>query len=604
MIRQEANQDIVRLIAQWNVRLRLQHTLTWLPRGLSAGLGAAVGVALLARYRPILLQQQVLAVGLALAAAGALVALAAVWVWPQPTAHAARHYDRLFGLKERLSTALELSAGRLRAVRGDIAALQVDDALTAARRVDHRSQMPFQVRWRDWVTAAVLLAAFLVAWWLPNPQAGALAVQQAFSQTVEAQVSDLRALRENALADSSLTEEEREAILQTLDDAIETLEQPGVTREEAVATLSEASQKLRDLSAAETEAVERRVAALREAVAPIMTEDAATIGLAQALQSGDMQRAAEAMQQLAEGLGQMSQEQREALAQQLERAAEALEAAAPEMAQQLREAAEALREGDTERAQAALQELAEQMRQLGAQSQQRAPGSQTMERMAEQVQEGQQRLMQMWPAGRTQSDAAGPSAQQEQSGAGVQQGAEDQGAALDGGMADGADEGEGQEQGGGSRPGEGDQPGLQEGEERSGASRADMESQLEGGRGAGQGEGAFGENPGAAGEADAPSDHVNRPGGRGLREYEAVLAPSRIGGQGADEMGLPIYPQDLEEVPWREGAFTQPRDAQSFVPYNQVFREYADAANDALESGRIPLGLRGVIREYFTSLEP
>ena len=42
----------------------------------------------------------------------------------------------------------------------------------------------------------------------------------------------------------------------------------------------------------------------------------------------------------------------------------------------------------------------------------------------------------------------------------------------------------------------------------------------------------------------------------------------------------------------------------SIVPYNQVFGNYAEAANRALDPGYIPLGLRDVVREYFTSLAP
>ncbi|MCZ7544429.1 MAG: hypothetical protein M5R40_13275 [Anaerolineae bacterium] len=40
------------------------------------------------------------------------------------------------------------------------------------------------------------------------------------------------------------------------------------------------------------------------------------------------------------------------------------------------------------------------------------------------------------------------------------------------------------------------------------------------------------------------------------------------------------------------------------MPYSEVFGDYANAVDEAMESGRIPLGLRGVIREYFSSLEP
>ena len=40
------------------------------------------------------------------------------------------------------------------------------------------------------------------------------------------------------------------------------------------------------------------------------------------------------------------------------------------------------------------------------------------------------------------------------------------------------------------------------------------------------------------------------------------------------------------------------------MSYDTVFSDYQNAANRALESDYVPLGLRDVVREYFTSLEP
>ncbi len=42
----------------------------------------------------------------------------------------------------------------------------------------------------------------------------------------------------------------------------------------------------------------------------------------------------------------------------------------------------------------------------------------------------------------------------------------------------------------------------------------------------------------------------------------------------------------------------------STVPYNQVFGDYRNAASEALSRDYIPLGMKGYIRDYFSSLEP
>jgi hypothetical protein len=40
------------------------------------------------------------------------------------------------------------------------------------------------------------------------------------------------------------------------------------------------------------------------------------------------------------------------------------------------------------------------------------------------------------------------------------------------------------------------------------------------------------------------------------------------------------------------------------VPYQQVYSQYLQAANQAVESGYIPPELKDYIKSYFTQLEP
>jgi hypothetical protein len=45
-------------------------------------------------------------------------------------------------------------------------------------------------------------------------------------------------------------------------------------------------------------------------------------------------------------------------------------------------------------------------------------------------------------------------------------------------------------------------------------------------------------------------------------------------------------------------------DEQSRVPYYEVYREYSRSAYEALNDDYIPLGMKGLVRDYFSSLEP
>ena len=42
----------------------------------------------------------------------------------------------------------------------------------------------------------------------------------------------------------------------------------------------------------------------------------------------------------------------------------------------------------------------------------------------------------------------------------------------------------------------------------------------------------------------------------------------------------------------------------SVVPFDQVFGDYRDAAFEALPNSGIPPGLQGLVRDYFSALEP
>ena len=59
-----------------------------------------------------------------------------------------------------------------------------------------------------------------------------------------------------------------------------------------------------------------------------------------------------------------------------------------------------------------------------------------------------------------------------------------------------------------------------------------------------------------------------------------------------------------ENQPLVEGEFSENPTGEVSVPYNEVFSDYSDAANQALERDYVPLGMEDVVRDYFTSIEP
>ena len=96
--------------------------------------------------------------------------------------------------------------------------------------------------------------------------------------------------------------------------------------------------------------------------------------------------------------------------------------------------------------------------------------------------------------------------------------------------------------------------------------------------------------------------------GPGGGHAETVFVPEYL--DLADEEGIDVeLPAECAGDPARCGLLVSQTartsgDERSLIPYDQVFGNYRDAAYQALEREHIPLGLKGYVRDYFSSLEP
>ncbi|MCA9928666.1 MAG: hypothetical protein KC419_09315, partial [Anaerolineales bacterium] len=96
--------------------------------------------------------------------------------------------------------------------------------------------------------------------------------------------------------------------------------------------------------------------------------------------------------------------------------------------------------------------------------------------------------------------------------------------------------------------------------------------------------------------------------GPGGGHTENVYVPELMDLSGTEGVDVEL-PAECVANPENCGALlnetpTEIGDESSVVPYEQVFGDYRDAANEALSDDYIPLGLKGYIRDYFSSLEP
>ncbi|GAB4574458.1 MAG: hypothetical protein Kow0077_21110 [Anaerolineae bacterium] len=600
-------QQLLGHLARWDRRFRLQRSVIWAPRGVLAALVFGVGLAVLARLRPLLMPEQIVLIAGGGAVAGLVIALAVVWLRQHDPLAMARFFDDRFDLKERVSTALELATGAISGPNPELATRLADDALRRAGQVNAAVFLPLRLRWVELgalVALAVVLAVLLV---LPNPQNDVLARQQIVQETLEEQVEQLENLREQIAESESLDEATQRELMEALDEAIEQLSRDEMSQEEAVATLAELAEEMQQIAEQtppeETSARQRLQQALEEAArtlqdqAGVLEDSQALSEAGEALSQNDLQSAAESLEELAGELDNLSEAEQQALSEALEAAAEQIAEADPELAESMQQAAEALQEGDTQAAQEALENASERMNEMAeAAAQQDATGSQATDsrRIASQAaQQAQQSAQQVAQAGQQAAQQPGqPTNARPDEGAGATRIEQPQEGQSGQSVQSGEGEGEGEAQP--AAGSEGGQPG----------DRGERVSSDDGGAaaGAGDGEGSQSEAGFEGGGEQIPQD--NAPDGSGLTEYEPVFAPQRVGegdgqqlqitGDGTPGEGVVAEGDLVEENP----------EGEAIVGYDQVFSDYVNAAGEAMERDYIPLSLRDVIFNYFASLEP
>ncbi len=242
VLNQDRSSTLGQLVRHWDRRLRIQQLSVWLPRCLMPGLVVGIALAIISRLRPFLLGQQILPITAVLLGIGLVGMLLTVWLWPRPAISAARRFDVQFGLKERVSTALELIEGRIHA-NDQLVGLQLDDALEQAQTVRASQHLPLIWRGREWGVIALLAVILALVTLLPNPQAKAIAANAAQQAALQNAREELQKITTDVAADPALTPEEREQLLEALQASADTLKEPDIKPEEALATLSTAQSR-------------------------------------------------------------------------------------------------------------------------------------------------------------------------------------------------------------------------------------------------------------------------------------------------------------------------------------------------------------------------
>lgn len=119
--------------------------------------------------------------------------------------------------------------------------------------------------------------------------------------------------------------------------------------------------------------------------------------------------------------------------------------------------------------------------------------------------------------------------------------------------------------------------------------------------GAGRGSGT-GDNPTGQEAGSSPIQQGNGPGDGGETSYEQIYAPELLGGEGGTQVDLPGTGEDGEVI--GEGPTTPGDPGRSLVPYSEVYSQYEQVNNQAIENGEVPAQFTQIIKNYFDSLKP
>ena len=461
---------------------------------------------------------------------------------PASLARVARRCDLELGLKERLSTAVALNVSAPSAFQPDLVAKQRGDALAVAQSIEPRRAFPLRWKGRLLALAGALIAAVLLLAFLPNPMEAVVAERAEVARAAQEQAERIEALRDE-IAAAEMDEGAREELLRQLTELAERLRENPGDRESALADLSRLEETLQRQVDPQADA--------RQAALDAMAEQIEALAGQESEGAADPAEMSEALQSLAEQVAQASQAEREALAQALgQMAARAAQGGDQALAEALSAMAQAALAGDVEAASEAADAAAEAMRQaqgeLDAQS--------ALRRSLSQVGQSQQAIAQ-------------------------------------------AGQGQGQQGGDAQTPGSGQGGQGQQGQQGQGQGQG---QQGQGGQGS-----QADQLPPATGQGSAQRPQGQaRPGGEGALDQH-VYVPWERRADGGDEVTLPGQDTGQGESEVREREDPLPgTPEEALVPYYEVYYEYLDAANQAMERTYVPPGLQEYVRAYFSQLEP
>jgi len=545
--------------------LARQRALVWLARGLAAGTIVVLGLVIWAWINGIVANLPLALLVPAPLVAGLATGLSSLFI-RQNTDELARRVDRAAGLSERSTTALELGA---RGAEFPLALAQMRDAVEHLKRVDLMEAFPPRVPRSELMTAFFLVVIAAIVGLSPNPW-----LLRARASNPAITIAREQAQRVQRLADSMQPQAspELEALRQLINKGARTLDQQSNQPDAALTALQDLEEQVRQMSAGDDQ-----LASALAAIASALASDPATQPLANAINTGDMRQISQAAKDLAQASARLSGQDKQRVAKVLRDAAGQAGRSSQAVAGRLSAAADALQSAATAAGSAA----AGDQSQAGASAQAQQTGNAAAASDA---------LNQLSNDAAAAGERARTSSQLESSRNALER-------AL----------GRTQSRAGSSSS-SGSRSSSSSGQSNQGSSSAQSGDPSQAGNG-GQGQSGSGTDSSSAG-SPAGDQGTGGPNGQGGGYSSGGQDQTKAAASGGQQLDTVTTPQQVPS----NSAFAP--DQTSANPYlgeagsgnaqtaqETVQPAFSSKSTQASDSSSIPLGLRDLVKDYFSSLD-
>lgn len=543
--------------------LSAQRALVWLSRGLALGSIVVLGVVIWAWVRGTvgLLPVPLLAAG----PVGLGLLFAAVSLLRRhDTRELARRVDRAAKLHERSTTALELGA---RGQEFPLAVAQMRDAVEHLRRVDLLDAFPLRVPRNEVITTFFVAVVAVLVGVSPNPW-----LLQARASNPAITVAREEAQRVQRLADSMQGQDsaETEQLRQIVSQGAKTIDARSNEPDAALNALQDLEDQIRQMSAGDDQ-----LSAALAAIASALASDPATQQLASAINTGDLREISRATRDLAQQSDQMSGQDKARVAKVLRSASQSAQRASQSVANNLSAAADAMQasagadsssmanadssgqqaSADGQSAQSAQDALNQLSNSAAAAADRQRAGSQ-LESSRNALERALGRTQSRSGSGNNGRSSTSSSSASSQSANG-QQGQSSNGQSADAGQTNGQGQGSGDSGSNSASPG-------------------DDGSNGQSGEGSGYSTGGQGQ------------DHTGADS-----SLDVITRPEQVPSNGAAQ------PNESSVNPY----LAQGANGSAHASEESVQPSYSGKPTQGNDSASIPLGLRDLVKDYFSSLD-